>query len=495
MKYDCIVIGAGTAGLISALTLQKKGKKVLILEKGINPGGALSSFKRGAFEFDTNVFPMYGFGSEEKLGEKMFQQLDLQNKIKMNFENELFHIIVTETNEEYTFSKGIESFEQKMEEYVPGSMEVMETFFGLCLDVKEALEYIKTQKTTLDERDLLQKYPNFVQLAPLKVKRVFEYLNMPKKVIELLSVFCNYMGSSIKDLSFVYFANFVYTFISSGPCYPKNTSYEFVKLLEESFKEKGGVIKYHTKVNEILVDNGKVVGVQANNETFKTSHVISNVSPKMVYEHFISQENVPIECIKLENERILGPSMFTVFVGLNKTKNELGIEHTHYIITNTLDSIKEFEKLHQVFSGHLIAHVIEEQNTTQVVLTGMIYKDALKSFFTPDHYFEIKEQLEDYFVTVFENATGHFIRESIEEIDLATPVTYARYTGHPYGILFGYLAKGYDNLLPRMFCEDEENKIEGLRFCGSYGSRLSLFLDLMENANEVALKTFGECEE
>lgn len=47
MEYDVIVIGAGNAGLVSALTLQKKGKKVLILEKSKMAGGVSSSFKRG----------------------------------------------------------------------------------------------------------------------------------------------------------------------------------------------------------------------------------------------------------------------------------------------------------------------------------------------------------------------------------------------------------------------------------------------------------------
>ena len=31
--YDVIVIGAGNGGLVSALTLQRQGKKVLLLEK------------------------------------------------------------------------------------------------------------------------------------------------------------------------------------------------------------------------------------------------------------------------------------------------------------------------------------------------------------------------------------------------------------------------------------------------------------------------------
>ena len=36
--YDCIIIGAGAAGLFSALSASETGKRVLILEKNNIPG-------------------------------------------------------------------------------------------------------------------------------------------------------------------------------------------------------------------------------------------------------------------------------------------------------------------------------------------------------------------------------------------------------------------------------------------------------------------------
>lgn len=45
MIYDVIIIGAGFCGLSAALELSKNGKKVLILESELTPGGLASNFE------------------------------------------------------------------------------------------------------------------------------------------------------------------------------------------------------------------------------------------------------------------------------------------------------------------------------------------------------------------------------------------------------------------------------------------------------------------
>ena len=45
MGYDCIIIGAGLAGLNAGYELGKKGKRVLILEKDDDIGGVMASYR------------------------------------------------------------------------------------------------------------------------------------------------------------------------------------------------------------------------------------------------------------------------------------------------------------------------------------------------------------------------------------------------------------------------------------------------------------------
>lgn len=52
-KYDVIVVGAGVSGLLSALSLGKEGKKVLVLEKEGYVGGVCRSYKVQGYTVDT----------------------------------------------------------------------------------------------------------------------------------------------------------------------------------------------------------------------------------------------------------------------------------------------------------------------------------------------------------------------------------------------------------------------------------------------------------
>ena len=52
-EYDVIIVGGGISGLLSALTLSKHGKKVLLLEKDEAVGGNCNSYMVDGFLVDT----------------------------------------------------------------------------------------------------------------------------------------------------------------------------------------------------------------------------------------------------------------------------------------------------------------------------------------------------------------------------------------------------------------------------------------------------------
>jgi len=414
MEYDVIIIGAGNGGLTSALTLQKKGKKVLLLEKGKTPGGVATSFKRGNFEFDASLQDFYGYNGTLQDGSMwhLFERLGINQKISFKNINESLHILCPNTKEEYTFPCGIEAFTEKMEEYVPNSKNAMTSFFGLCEDIRDGFHYLENQKETLDFEDFYSKYPNFVQVAPYNVKTILEAIAMPRKAIEILSTFCYYLGSSISDLSFLHFATLVESAIKWHPSLPVLTSYEISCTLEQEIKTLGGTIKYFHEVDEIIVEENQVTGVRLGQEKYFSKHVISNLSPIKVYGNMIKEENIPKEALKLQNKRTLGYKCLCVYLGLNKSPEELGLTKYHYTILNSFDTDIEINRMNQVINGNIFATVqnnganASSKNNTILMMKGIFFGLEFDKQVSEDNYFEYKEKIAQELIKTFEESSG-----------------------------------------------------------------------------------------
>ena len=68
-------------------------------------------------------------------------------------------------------------------------------------------------------------------------------------------------------------------------------------------------------------------------------------------------------------------------------------------------------------------------------------------------------------------ATGAQIGKHIEEFEVATPQTFARYTGSYNGIIYGYEPEPWDSLMPRLMSLKDDQHFEGLQFCGGFAFR------------------------
>ena len=62
--HDCIVVGAGAAGLTAANVLQRNGKRVLVIDKGRGVGGRVATRRTGEYRFDHGAQALYGVSQE-----------------------------------------------------------------------------------------------------------------------------------------------------------------------------------------------------------------------------------------------------------------------------------------------------------------------------------------------------------------------------------------------------------------------------------------------
>jgi prolycopene isomerase len=113
----------------------------------------------------------------------------------------------------------------------------------------------------------------------------------------------------------------------------------------------------------------------------------------------------------------------------------------------------------------------------------------------PRDYVSAKNRIADELITKFEQGTGTRLRGHIEEIEVATPQTYARYTGSHGGTIYGYEPEPWDSLMPRLMTFRDTVYIEGLEFCGGYAFRGHAYSQSFKSGQTIALLTLRDLME
>ena len=500
-QYDAVVIGAGNGGMVAAIRLLQGGAKTLLVEKHNLPGGFATSFKRGRFEFEASLHELNDFGTKDNSGDvrDLFDSLGVTDKIEWLQIPEAYRVFSREEKIDATMPFGKQAFIDKMEHYVPGSRPSMEKFFELAEEIRAAQAYSNSVNGKTDQKIMLSKYANFVRCGSYSVNEVLDSLKMPKKAKDILNAYWCYLGAHCDDLSFIHYASMVIRYITRGAAMPKMRSHEISLAMVERIRELGGDVWFNTEAVKIFTgDDYGVEGVLlSNGEHIETRHVIANCAPHIVYGKMI--DKVPVQVIKETNARKLAGRGFTMFLGLNKSADELGIENHNYFLYDTMDTAKQYEIMKKIDTNCVQATVClnraypecSPEGTCMMYFTTLYMSDDWGNV-KPEDYFRVKDKVANMMIDRFEQDTGAKIRDAIEEISVATPMTYARYCGHPEGGIYGYESQYWDGLTPRLLMMAEDHKTRGLRFAGGFSMRLSGYSSAYFSGDITGRQTVGD---
>ena len=506
-KFDAVVIGAGNGGLAAACRLAKAGKKTLLIEQHNLPGGVASSFRRGRFEFETALHELCEFGSAENPGgcrQTIVDEFGLDINWYMVPDN--FRVITTARDGspiDATLPCGRENFINKMEEYVPGCRESVEKFFDLGAETLAAGKYMTASGGHPDSKLMQEKYPNFLRTAAYPVNRVLKALKMPDKAQDIMNTYWGYLGVDADHLSFMQYVNMVCLYVNHGAWIPEKTSNQLTTGLLERFRAMGGTAWFNCRAEEILFDAEEHVnGLRTTSGIVDTRYIICNANPTMAYANLVPQSIVPDRERKLAAARRYSARMFVVYMGLNKSAEELGLKDYSYFLPQSADSVKEYESLKRIetnkYNIALCYNVVNPKASpegTCIVSLTTTYMEDCWSEIDPKDYVKTKNKVASDMIDWFEEKTGIIIRPYIEEFEVATPWTFCRYASVPQGAAYGYELRDWDNMMPRMMMMREEYPIKGLRFCGAASIRGDGFNSAIFSGDMMGKLTLAQMKE
>lgn len=503
--YDVVVIGAGNGGLSAAATAAKNGLRTLLVEQHNLPGGFASSFRRGRFEFEPSLHELCDVGSAEEPGEirRLLESFGVQ--VDWVPIPDAYRVITTnegKNNLNVTMPFGVEAYVDAMERYVPGSRPSMEKFISLCQSIMNALAFIGKSGGKADPKVMMKEHPNFLKCGGYSVNKVLRAIRMPEKAQRILSAYWCYVGVDCDHLNFAIYAAMVYKYLTRGAYIPKQRSHELSAAMDQRIRELGGDIWYNTRAGKILIKDGKVTGVTTSHGEVACRHVIACCSPNAVFGEMISAADVPERQRRMVNARRFGGRGFVLYLGLNRTAGQLGLKDYSYFIYESLDTKKEVARARD-FNDHPmqatvclnVANPGCSPDGTCIMSFTTLYTEDAWGCISADDYVAKKREVAQNLIRDFEQHVGIQISPYIEEIEIATPETMARYTLNPQGAMYAYECSDWDTMLARLMMLKDDQLVPGIRFAGGYGPRIYGYSSTYLNGELTAKLTMADMKE
>ena len=504
-KYDAVVIGAGNGGLAAACKMALEGKKTLLVERHNLPGGCASSFRRGRFEFETALHELCEWGTEENSGAcRQTVVNDFGVPLKGHIVPENFRVITTasdgKTHIDATLPCGTQNFIDAMEKYVPGCRKSVSDFFEIGKELRDAGNYSLAVNGKTDNKYMMEHFPNFLRVGSYSVNEVFRALKMPPLAQDIMNTYWGYLAVDADHLSYLQYSNMVNMYVDFGAWIPDKTSHELTTGMLERFRQMGGEAWFNCNAEKILFDDDKAVcGVQTNRGAVETKHVLCNGNPNMVYATMVPPEVIPERMVKLANARTYSARMFVVYLGLDKTAEELGLKDYSVFFPESADSVKEYEagkkmetNLNMVSICYNTVNPSFSPPGTCVVSITTTYIGDDWANVEEDDYVATKNRLAKRMIDRFEEKLGVTITPYIEEIEVATPWTMCNFVGTPEGSAYGYELKDWDGMMARMRMMGSEYEVKGLKFVGAASIRGDGYNSAIFSGNTMAKLTLAD---
>ncbi|MDR3337172.1 MAG: NAD(P)/FAD-dependent oxidoreductase [Treponema sp.] len=453
------IIGAGIAGLTAGIYARRSGFDVTIYESHIIAGGNCTSWRRegyffeggmhwltgssekkpinriwrevGAINTETRIFNTDPFLCSDCHGERIFLYRDMDR-----FQNHLCSVSPEDTKQIKKLFKDIKRFH-------PVSVPVMD------------IPFIKTKNKTPSLIKFLVKIipalPRMLVLDKISIKDFVLRFRHPA-----IRFFLSNLVDSDYDATSLLFTLACFTSGDGG--YVEGGALKMAQNMAESFIKAGGIIRYKTKIDRVVVKGNRIYALQTGNEIINTDSVI--ISSDTLMAETLFDEGLRENWLKQMRRKtaLVVNTFITLGVAADLSSLPAGIlcalekpfDHAGITVDNvTIRNYSGFEK-----------YAPPGSTAMTVLIMGDTY-DYWKQAKEDGLYEQCKQELVNAIVSRLEEQYP-LIKGKAVFRDAATPLTYERYCGTYHGSWMTKTLPGQG----RMAYPFKSKTIRGLYFAG-----------------------------
>lgn len=456
--FKVIIIGGGISGLTLGALLGKAGLRCCIVEKEHQAGGYIAGFRRKDFHFDTAIHWLNQFG-ETGIVHRAFSFIG-QDYPKPKVLNKIHRY--KSDNFDILLQTDIQKLKQDFISSFPNEEKGLNKFFAHAKQLGNISSRLANFVRSHETMSLTEKAIYHMRMLPfiLPIIKHLKYAG-DKGVRRGLSKY--FKGDDIKDIfnseSDLLSCLFPIAWAGNKDYFktPEGGSIEFVKWLIDKNKSYGNEILLKTKVDSIILESKKAIGITAiqKNENIKINakYIVSASDLPSLYKKLLPASAISNNTKQKLEDSVMYKSGFTISIALDCEAEDLGLsEELISLAKNNLaradheNSVPENSKL-SIMSASVrdkticpsgkgiitiyMAADIEKYNywETELLDNG----ERIRG----DAYKQLKEEIAQKIFDRIEQELIPNFKEHILFYDTSSPFTYQRYTNNYRGTMMG----------------------------------------------------------
>ena len=490
--YDAIIVGSGMGSLVAGNVLVGAGRRVLMLESHSIPGGYTTNFYRKGFRFEVSNHLITGCERGGAVGD-LLHDLHASDRIEFIRLKELMRWVDPAHHIDYVVPLNLTDHIRHLSQLFPNETKGISEFYQLYYPIVEFV-LMDRQKQGIDKiLHVLCNIPVLARLLLLKGKTAADILDPFVKepaCRDIMTIMASIFGLDYTELDAPIFLFGSMAHFCEGAFYPKGGTGKFSRVLADHFRELGGDLRLKVHVDEILLEHNRAAGVRISrgpNSTItseiRAQCVIVGCDINALVTKLCSPSLLPAAYVKNILDRVPGPSAVLVWAGLDLDLREYGIT-TYEVIRNHNAQQPAAELLDHVmhtgdysllpFSGVTVYSNIDPTCcppgksviASIFIASEEVFKRTLDSPNGGEAYKALKGRIQGQFMEHMSCTLAiPDLAKHAEVVEVATPITLKRYTGHRQGSFMGWKltpSQGAFSNLPK------QPPIVGLFTCGQW---------------------------
>lgn len=320
-----LVIGAGIAGIASALRLRKKGYKVTVVETNSYPGGKLHAIEKDGYRFDLgpSLFTMPHLVTElfelfDKTPSDYFQYKRKQTLCNYFWEDgQRFSATANLADFVKSASHSFNEPANHISKYIQRNKRKYELTSSLFLE--KSLHKLDTYLS-------LQTLKSILKIGMLDVDSTLDQTNRRyfenPKLVQLFNRYATYNGSSPYKTPGI-MSMIPHLEMDYGTYFPKGGMHQISQSLYNLALDEGVHFNFNEEAIEITIANNEATGLLTNKNNYKADCVVSNMDIYPTYKRLLKNQKAPEKTLSQERSS----SALIFYWGIQKEFPELDLHN------------------------------------------------------------------------------------------------------------------------------------------------------------------------